>query len=336
MNHKVQKYEQSGNVRLPLRLLVWVGKLAVLGLTLYYLREAVLDASTHSAFSSQTLLKVWAQEKVAVIMALLLLPLNWGVEAFKWQYLSGKIEKLSFWSAYKAVLVGLSLGFITPNRVGDYAGRILTLHKKNRADAIGAILLGRLCQLYATLLVGSGALAFFFYSYYMPLATPVGFSVAVGLLMLNGWALALLFSFQWAVALLEKVPYLRRWVHYFAVVGQFSAAELMYVLMLSGLRYAVFMFQFILLLWAFGVNLSLDLYVWGVAGTFLLKSVVPSINALADIGMRELSAMFFFGLMGQDTLLVLGASLSLWAINIALPSVLGLVFVLPLKLSNTR
>ncbi|AKQ47575.1 hypothetical protein TH63_08790 [Rufibacter radiotolerans] len=332
----MQKYKQSGNLLVSRRFLGWLGKLSVFALTLYYLFHAISEARTNSAFSGDTLQQVWHSSWGAILVAAALLPVNWGVEAAKWQYLSQKIEKISFLEAYRAVLVGLTLGFVTPNRVGDYAGRILTLHKDNRTDAIGAILLGRLCQLYATVLAGSGAIAYFVFKFYVPLASPVGVSVALGLLFLNGWALALLFSFQGAINFLEKIPVLRRWVHYFAVVGQYSGPELRKVLWISGVRYLVFMAQFGLLLWAFGVRLSVQEYAWGVAGTFLLKSAVPSINALADIGMRELSAMHFFGMMGQDPLLVLGASLSLWALNIALPSLLGLVFVLPLKLSRTR
>ena len=63
------------------------------------------------------------------------------------------------------------------------------------------------------------------------------------------------------------------------------------------------------------------------AGTFLLKSLVPSLNALADVGVRELSATHLFGLLGQSALPVLSASLSLWVLNIALPSAAGLVLV---------
>ncbi len=310
--------------------------MVVFGLTLNYLRLSILEASENSMFSWATLRQIWETNGVALFVAAALLPVNWGIEASKWQYLSKKIETFSYLEAYRAVLVGLTLGFVTPNRVGDYAGRILTMHKEDRADAIGAILLGRLCQLFATLLVGSGAIGYFVFKYYLPLASPVGLSIAAALLLVNGWALALLFSFQWAIGLLERVSFLRRWVHYFAVIGKYSPEELRNVLLISLARYLVFMGQFIALLWAFGIHLTLPEYVWGVAGTFLMKSVVPSINALADIGMRELSAMHFFGLMGQDPLLVLGASLSLWTLNIALPSAIGLIFVLPLKLSNSQ
>ena len=83
--------------------------------------------------------------------------------------------------------------------------------------------------------------------------------------------------------------------------------------------------QFLLLLNAYGVRAPLRPALAAVAGTFLFKSLVPSLNALADVGVRELSATHLFGLLGQPALPVLSASLSLWVLNIALPSALGLL-----------
>jgi hypothetical protein len=68
----------------------------------------------------------------------------------------------------------------------------------------------------------------------------------------------------------------------------------------------------------------------------LLKSLIPSLNALADVGVRELSATHLFGLLKQPALPVLSASLSLWVLNIALPSAAGLLFVLRLKVFRKK
>ena len=70
------------------------------------------------------------------------------------------------------------------------------------------------------------------------------------------------------------------------------------------------------------------------SGTFFLKSVVPSVSLLSDLGMRELSAMYLFGLLGQERLQVLSASLGLWLLNIAVPSAVGLFFVLRLRFAR--
>ena len=63
---------------------------------------------------------------------------------------------------------------------------------------------------------------------------------------------------------------------------------------------------------------------------------MPSLNALADVGVRELSATHLFGLLGEPVLPVLSASLSLWVLNIAVPSAIGLVFVLRLNVLRKR
>src|SRR5690606_15079905 len=112
----------------------------------------------------------------------------------------------------------------------------------------------------------------------------------------------------------------------------YNFRELLNTLLLAGLRYAVFCLQFGLLLSAFGIDFSFLKYVSAISSTFLLKSVMPSFSALTDIGMREVSAMHFFSLFGDPELNVLSASLSLWFLNIVVPSALGLIFVARLKL----
>jgi len=72
----------------------------------------------------------------------------------------------------------------------------------------------------------------------------------------------------------------------------------------------------------------------GITSTFLLKSVVPSFTALTDLGIWELSAMYFFSLLHQNKVYVMSASLSLWFLNIALPRLMGLIFVWRLKTKN--
>ena len=66
---------------------------------------------------------VWKNTEI-IFLLIILIFINWGFEALKWQILAKKIESISFLKAYQSVLVGLSLGFITPANVGDFAGKI--------------------------------------------------------------------------------------------------------------------------------------------------------------------------------------------------------------------
>ncbi|WP_187261646.1 lysylphosphatidylglycerol synthase domain-containing protein [Pontibacter beigongshangensis] len=314
------------------KFLLYLGKAIVLLLTLFFLYRQIFAAP-------DTLLSwagIWREAfaspvRYLLLLTALLIPVNWGFEARKWQLLGSKVERMSFTRAYKAVMVGLTLGFITPNRIGDYAGRVLVLKSRQRLDAIGAIFIGRFSQLVATVLVGTGGLFYFIIQFYWHLYPEVCMSVVLLLLALNGAMLLLLYNARAMVALVAAVQPLRKVVRYVAIMNRYSTREVTRLLWLSLGRYLVFLTQFVLLLYLFQVRLPLVQYLSGVSGTFFLKSMAPSVTIISDLGVRELSAMYLFGLLGQERLQVLSASLSLWLLNIAVPSAIGLIFVFRVK-----
>jgi hypothetical protein len=329
--HLPQSYDPGRPPRPPGHGKAWVtlGKIGITLLTLGLLYHSVFAApDTAQAWRRLIAATLSGAGRGPVLAALALVPLNWGLEAWKWQRLARHLEpRHSYWRSLRAVLVGLTLGFATPNRVGDYAARILELHARRRLDAVGAVFLGRYAQLVATVLAGGGGLLYFLLRFYLKgyPAAQVGVVLAFGL----GGALALLplYRSRLLLALLVLVKPLRRFRRYLAIMPTYSAGALHAVLGISGLRYAVFCGQFLLLLHAYGTRAPLGPALAAVSGTFLFKSLVPSLNALADVGVRELSATHLFALLGQPVLPVLSASLSLWVINIALPSALGLLWL---------
>ena len=54
---------------------------------------------------------------VYLIIAVLLIPINWGLEALKWKRSIGHLNNISFTNAFKAVLSGVSFSITFPNRV---------------------------------------------------------------------------------------------------------------------------------------------------------------------------------------------------------------------------
>ena len=289
----------------------------------------------NSIFATPDTAKAWRQLLAAtlggagrglVLLALALVPANWGLEAWKWYRLARHLEPVTFGRSFRAVLVGLTLGFATPNRVGDYAGRIIEL-KSRRVNALGAVFLGRYCQLVATVLAGVAGLLYFVLKFYLNRYPAAELGVVASAVLLSGLVLVPLYRSRLLLAALGLWRPLRRFRPALAIMPTYPARALHAVLAISVLRYAVFCAQFMLLLNAYGVGGALGPGLAAVAGTFLLKSLVPSLNALADVGVRELSATHLFGLLGQPALPVLSASLSLWVINIALPSAAGLLLV---------
>ncbi len=304
-------------------------------LTLYLLYQTIFTApDTFLTWGGILQNAVQSPLKFLFIVSALLIPVNWGFEAKKWQLLGQKIEPISFLRAYRAVMVGLTLGFITPNRLGDYAGRVLELKSRQRLDAIGAIFIGRFCQLVATVMVGALGLLYFVFRFYWQSYPAVCMSIVVLLFTINVALLLLLYNARAMVSVIAAIKPFHNLVQYVQIMASYTYAETSRLLLLSLGRYAVFLFQFILLLYLFSVKLTPAEYLSGVSGTFFLKSVVPSVSLLSDLGVRELSAMYLFGLLGQARLQVLSASLSLWFLNILVPSAIGLIFVLQLRLSR--
>ncbi|MCA8830889.1 lysylphosphatidylglycerol synthase transmembrane domain-containing protein [Hymenobacter pini] len=335
---RLQSYAQTAEPPAPVRHKGWIvaGKLGITLLTLGLLWHSVVaDADTAAAWRGLLARTLGGQGRGGVLAALLLMPVNWGLEAWKWWRLALHLEPVSFRRSFRAVLVGLTLGFVTPNRVGDYAGRIMEL-KGRRLDALGAVFLGRYCQLVATVAAGTVGLLYFLLRFYLPGYPAAQLGVVVLTLLINVGILLPLYHSELLVAAVQAVKPLRRFSCYLAVMPTYPARLLTRVLLISGLRYLVFCLQFGALLWAYGVQAAAGPALAAIAGTFLLKSLVPSLNALADVGVRELSATHLFGMLGQPVLPVLSASLSLWVLNIAVPSAIGLVFVLRLKVLRKR
>ncbi len=314
-----------------------VAKIGVTLLTLGLLYHSIFAApDTRAAWQQLLASALGGAGRGPVLAALALVPLNWGLEAWKWHRLARHLHpRIGFGRSLRAVLVGLTLGFATPNRVGDYAGRLLEMPGK-RLPALGAVWLGRYCQLVATVLAGAAGLLFFGLKFYLAGYPAAQIGLVATALVLGAAVVLPVYQARLLLALLGLWRPLRRFRPALAVLPTYSARAITAVLGLSGLRYAVFCAQFLLLLRAYGVQVPPGPALAGVAGTFLLKSLVPSLNALADVGVRELSATHLFGLLGQPALPVLSASLSLWVINIALPSAAGLLLVPGLRVLRGR
>ena len=75
---------------------------------------------------------------------------NWSIDAIKWQFLVSKLEKVTFWLALKAVFLGITVSIFTPNRVGEFGGRVFCLQHADRIKAVLVTIFGNITQLVST------------------------------------------------------------------------------------------------------------------------------------------------------------------------------------------
>lgn len=278
-----------------------------------------------------------------LVIVLLLVPLNQFFEIIKWKFLIDKLEKVSLWTATKAVLTGISVSMFMPNRVGDYLGRVFVLQKADRLQAILSTIIGSLAQFLTTMIFGLIAILFF-YPYYWDMGEQLNIWLYSGLVIVVIALLAAMVfaylnfaSFSDIIRRITGRGY-RRIKKYAEVFSWYSSRDLLRVLLLSMLRYLVFSLQFYLLLMAFQVNLPYLNALILIGLVYLLMTVIPTI-ALTELGVRGSVSIFVFGLylepMGvwsdQAVLGIVSASSILWLINLAFPALLGIIFVYSLK-----
>jgi uncharacterized membrane protein YbhN (UPF0104 family) len=63
---------------------------------------------------------------------------------------------------------------------------------------------------------------------------------------------------------------------------------------------------------------------------YFTKTLIPSIT-LGEIGIREGAAIYFFGLFGCNEAVAFNSSMLLFILNLLLPSIIGMYFLLRLK-----
>lgn len=277
-----------------------------------------------------------------LIGVFLLMPINWGIESIKWQFLIRKVENIKVRTAFKAVLTGSAISFFTPNRIGDFFGRVFILKKGDRLEGIFATIIGNLGQLFITLILGSIALLFF-----LPTLNDAYFNfgnlslvlIAFLVLSINAVLIVVFLNIGILHTFFSRFKFLERWrfVRHLKILQNFDTHELLKVLGLSLLRFFVYSFQFYLVFYAFGISLP---FVSGLLIIFILfftLTAVPTV-AIAELGIRGLISLFVLRTFGPAEFStsaleanVIAASSALWLINLAIPAILGTLFVYELK-----
>ncbi len=261
-----------------------------------------------------------------LIIPLALVFVNWGIEAVKWKYILKKEEMISYKNAFKGIFSGVTLGLFTPNRVGEYGGRILFLQKGNKINGIILSIISSYGQITATFLVGILGLTYFFFTTY-PIDKVYFNYLIIGMtVILIFLILTVYFNIHLLGFIFDKVKWLRKAKKHIYVIKSIEYRQLLVVLGLSIARYLVYSVQFLALLWILGVNASPLKGLTMISIIFLCQTIIPTI-ALTELGVRGNLSVFFMGFITENLLAVVSASVVLWMINLVIPALLGLSFM---------
>ncbi len=257
----------------------------------------------------------------ALIFAVVLMFCNWLLEAGKWRLLINKNEKISFMHSVKAVVSGIALSIITPNQIGDFAGRIIHLKKFDKIKGSLVTVIGHTAQVIMTLAFGLFAFIFILHAQHK-----ISDQVSLVTTLVSILSIVIAIYAFLNIHLISRISFSKKIKPYLEVFSFYTKNELLKVLIFSFLRYSVFIIQYVLLLHFFGVEISLITTVCCIIATLCAQSFVPSF-LLIEIGMRGASALFFFTIFTNNSAGVLLSAYSLWIINLMLPAFYGLIVI---------
>ena len=261
--------------------------------------------------------------------------LNWFLESLKWRSLISKIEKITIRRSIRAIFSGITISAFTPNRVGEYGGRIFCLEKADRIQAVLITVIGSMAQLVTTILFGLTGILLLpnLMPVFDELLSQIIFAYPIMLfviILLNVLLVTLFLNASVFSTVLSKIRLFRKFTKYNEVFSYYDYSDLLEVLLYSIARYAVFTSQFFILLQVFDVNISLvDGFILITTMLFVV-SVIPTI-AITEIGVRGSVALFFFGLVSSNVVGILSATFVMWIINLLLPALIGMIFIFSLK-----
>ncbi|GAB4092882.1 lysylphosphatidylglycerol synthase domain-containing protein [Flaviaesturariibacter terrae] len=272
---------------------------------------------------------------LAAIGALMLC--NWGIEAVKWRILVKPVQAISFGQSFKAVLSGVSFSISTPNRVGEYLGRMLYLPEGKRLRIIALTLVGSLAQLLVT--IGAGTIGFVALRERLiasGLLHPIAYQFGLfGLLFVLAILTLLYFNVGGLEKWLESVLRKASWLPLVHALQEFGMQRLGHLLLLSLVRYAVFVIQYLLAFRLFSVAVSLLPAVGVMSLVFLALAVIPSV-VLLEVGIRGEVSLKLIGLFSANSLGILLTSVTIWLVNLVIPALAGSILILGIKIFKQR
>ena len=267
-----------------------------------------------------------------IFIVVLMMFINWMLESLKWKFMIRKIEAISFFTSFRAIFSGITVSSFTPNRIGEYGGRVFCLEKSDRIQAVFITILCSMAQLLTTIIFGSFAF-FILHEQFLEdqyfIIEISRFSLLV-LFVLNILFVLAYFNVAFLINFLWKFSFFNFLRQYINVISLFNFKDLLVTFLYSVFRYLVFSIQFLILLHVFNVDISLYDAILSIMLVFFFITLTPTIT-IAEIGVRGSMALLVFLKFSPNVIGILSSTFLLWIINLIIPAIIGSFFIFSLK-----
>lgn len=250
----------------------------------------------------------WCWMAVAVALA----PVNWALEAWRWQVLCGGLERQRFWQSMRGVLVGYAGRVFTPFGLGEYPSRALCLSEGKRTMGMGLVVAGSYAQ--TVVMVAAGAVALCLTEELRAVAEQKTVVVMVAAIVVAA-VVAGYFLFPRLLRRMERFKVVR-------AAGALGTVRLTGVLGIGVVRYAVMCAQMYCAVMAFGGDVAWADGLRMIAIYYLFVTFTPSLG-VTDLASRGVLGAVVsgqcFGIAGMVT----------WVLNQGVAAVIGSALILP-------
>ena len=280
--------------------------------------------------------KIWN-----LVVVVLLMILNWSIEAQKWKISVESIQPVSFLTSFRAILSGVSFSVNTPNRMGEYLGRVLYMQEGNRLRAVALTIVSSMSQLIITLV--AGLLGLIFIKQRIQAAQIIkGFDATIWLQALQyGVVIALLiltllyFRLSLFTTLVDRLRNSDRYSWLVKSLKDIRATLQLKLLSLSAVRYVVFIMQYFLLFRLFEVDIGWWQTFSAVSVIFLVLAIIPTF-AIAELGLRGNVSLKLLELYSANSLGISITTVTIWLINLVIPAIVGSLLIVSIKIFKNR
>jgi len=288
----------------------------------------------------EAVLTIWTKQKHNIrlqyfLFVIILMPINWWLEALKWQKLMSPHQHINIINSVQTILAGVAAGLVTPARIGEYAGRLITSDPNRKTQVISATLLGSISQNLCNIV---GGLIFSYYflksvflvTYHDHLTFIVIVTVQVGCLI------GLYYNLPKVAHFIERKAgnrFILKYSTKLKSLDLYSTSLLNSVLTISATRYIVYFTQYIFIMKFLGSDQSFVALSGNIAAIYLIQTGIPLPAFLGIFARGEIAVIVWSGL-GIDKFIALTATFGLWFINLIIPSLAGTVILFKTDLNK--
>lgn len=263
---------------------------------------------------------------ILLLMALCLMFVNWGIEAFKWQAITQQVQTIKYGKAFKSVFSGVCIGNLAPGRATEFFGKIIYFDSEYRPAITVLHFVNGLFQLIVTVFFGCLALSNNLHVFSGNNAWVADLSIVLSVIVALVFVLMLVFLNK-IINLLTKKLAKQNVIDYDI---KLTKSLLLKLILGSFVRYFVFCLQFLLVLKIFRNNNVNSALFFSMMLYFLFTTIIPMIS-FVEPAIRATIALIVFAGTGFTEVELSLAALLVWIMNIILPSLMGYLFLVQQK-----